>query len=453
MVNHPSRRDFLKTCSTAAAATTLLNTLPAFSANRADPSAPKRWFKGNLHMHNQWSDGKPLAPWAIDWYKTHGYAFICPTDHNIFQSDELRFHGFGFNNQPSDLAAFNDETSLWKVISPVDGWPKMTQRYIDESMEKFGKDAVRTITVGGQTYVRMTTFAELEKQFVEPGKFLMIPGYEQTGGCHNGQQVHMNFINVREVFPYIQAETPEEIFEQSFTKGKEVYRGQDYLFIADHPLWRYYDFSPKDLIALPRIRLFELNNNSIDDRYDAHPEGWKPEEFWDVVNAHRAAHDQPLLLGMGSDDRHDYSKAAKAWCVVRAESLAVTDLLAAIREGDFYASNGLDFEDIQFDGDTLSVKIDVREDARYRIEFIGTKKDYDASSQQIEVQKGPRNPARKIDVFSDSIGVVLDVVEGTEGSYTLKPEDLYVRAKIVKVGNDAPSDWQSHPAAWTQPYR
>lgn len=101
---------------------------------------------------------------------------------------------------------------------------------------------------------------------------------------------------------------------------------------------------------------------------------------------------------------------------MRAESLAVTDLLAAIREGDFYASNGLDFEDIQFYGDTLSVKIDVREDARYRIEFIGTKKDYDPSSQQIEVEKGSRNPARKIDVFSDSIGVVLDVVEGTESS-------------------------------------
>ena len=107
----------------------------------------------------------------------------------------------------------------------------------------------------------MTPYSELEKQFVEPGKFLMIPGFEQTGGCPNGQQVHVNFINVREVFPYISAETPKEILEQTFVKGREMYDGQDYLFTANHPLWRYYDYSPNDLIALPQIRLFELNNN------------------------------------------------------------------------------------------------------------------------------------------------------------------------------------------------
>jgi len=453
MLLNPSRRDFLKTCSTAAIAAGLLDTASAFAANDAAAAPRKRWFKGNLHMHNQWSDGQPLAPWAIDWYKSHGYDFICPSDHNIFQSEQLRFDGFGFNNQPSDLAAFKGESSLWKVISPSPGWPKMTQRNVDETIEKFGTDSVRTITVGGQTYVRMTTFSELEEQFVEPGKFLMIPGYEQTGGCYNGQQVHMNFINVREVFSYIQAEQPQEILERTFAKGQEAYDGQDYLFLANHPLWRYYDFSPHELIALPQIRLCELNNNSIDGRYDAHPEGWKPEKFWDVVNAHRAAHDQPLLLGMGSDDRHSYTPAPIGWCVVRAENLGVTELLAAMRAGDFYASNGLDFADIQFDGQSLAVKIDVREEGRYRIEFIGTKKDYDPSSRVIEVGEGARNPARKIDVYSDSIGVVLDTVEGTEGSYTLKPEDLYVRAKIVKVGQDLKPDWQSSPAAWTQPYR
>ena len=49
---------------------------------------------------------------------------------------------------------------------------------------------------------------------------------------------------------------------------------------------------------------------------------------------------------------------------------------------------------------------------------------------------GARCPARKIDLYSDTIGVVLDTVEGTEGAYTLRPNDLYVRAKIVKVAED-----------------
>jgi hypothetical protein len=447
-----SRRDFLKT-SGAIAASLLVDIQHIASAQAATAAQEKRWFKGNLHMHNQWSDGQPLPEWAIDWYKSHGYDFICPSDHNIFQSDDLRFDGFGFDNKPLDLAAFKGETSLWKVLSPAPGWPKLTQNRVDETIEKFGKDSVRTITVGDQTYVRMRPYSELEKQFVEPGKFLMIPGFEQTGGCHNGQQVHANFINVREVFPYISAETPQEILEQMFLKGREMYDGQDYLFTANHPLWRYYDYSPNDLIALPQIRLFELNNNGLDGKYDPHPQGWKPEQFWDVVNAYRAAHDQPLLFGMGSDDRHAYEPQPKAWSVVRAACLCTNQLLEAIHAGDFYASNGLGFEDVQFDGKTLSVKIDVREEGQYRILFLGTKKDYDPTSRVIDVEEGPRCPTRKIDIYSDSIGVVLDTIEGTEGSYTIKPDDLYVRAKIVKVVEDLKPDWQSEPAAWSQPYR
>lgn len=446
-----SRREFLMT-SAALAASLPVDLRNAATAAVGNSTQQKRWFKGNLHMHNQWSDGHPLPEWAVDWYKSHGYHFICPSDHNIFQSNGLRFDGFGFENKPSDTAAFEGETSLWKVISPTAGWPKLTQKHVDEAIEKFGEGSVRMITVGDETFVRMKPFAELEKQFVEPGKFLMIPGYEQTGGCPNDQQVHVNFINVREVFPYISAEKPKDILERTFEKGREMY-GQDYLFTANHPLWRYYDYSPNDLIALPQIRLFELNNNAIDGKYEPHPKGWNPEQFWDVVNAYRASHDQPLLLGMGSDDRHSYEPLPKAWSVVRATSLSTTDLVHSIHAGDFYASNGLDFEDIQFDGRTLSVKINVSEEGKYRIVFVGTKKSYDPTNRVIDVTEGPRCPARKVDIYSDSIGVVLDTIEGTDGSYTLKPNDLYVRAKIVKDADNLQADWQSQPAAWSQPYR
>lgn len=449
MLTPISRRDFLKASGAAAAA--------AVSGCRhlapASASAPaKRWFKGNLHMHNQWSDGEPLPEWAVDWYKSNGYHFICPSDHNIFQADALRFDGFGFNLPPSDPAAFRGETSLWKMVSPKPGWAKLTQARIDQATERFGRDSVRTLVVDGQTFVRMKPFAELEKQFVEPDRFLMIPGFEQTGGCPDGRQVHANFINVREAFPYIAAETPKEILERTCARGRELY-GRNYLFTANHPLWRYYDVSPADLIALPQIRLFELNNNEVTGGFDAHPRGWTPERCWDVVNAHRAAHDQPLLLGMGCDDRHVYDGPAKAWSVVRAANLRARDLVDAIAAGDFYASNGLDFADLRFDGRTLSVRIDVREEGAHRIQFVGTKRGYDPSRRTVDVAKGPRCPERRIDVYSDSIGTTLATVEGTEGAYTLKPDDLYVRARIVRVSPDLQPDWKSRPAAWSQPYR
>ena len=181
---------------------------------------------------------------------------------------------------------------------------------------------------------------------------------------------------------------PRKILERTFAKGRETYGGQDYLFTANHPLWRYYDYSPADLIALPQIRLFELNNNDIANGFDAHPQGWKPEKFWDVVNAYRAVHDQPLLLGLGYGRPPFLRPGAESLERRAGGESRHRELLAAISAGDFYASNGLDFADIQFDGKTLSVKIDVREEGSYRILFLGTKKDYDA------IQPGRRSGER-----------------------------------------------------------
>lgn len=458
MTTNLSRRDFLKISAAASAAALTPFSMRKLTAQTA-VAGKKRWFKGNLHQHNQWSDGEPLPEWAIDWYKSHGYHFVSPSDHNIFQNDELRFSSFGHSmpkieDKAGFEKAFQGENSFWKMMSEDNGWAKLTQRVVDEAKERFGADSIRTKTFEGMTFVRLKPFDELAAQFEEPERFLMIPGYEQTGGCPDGDQVHMNFINVRETFPYIQKETPLETLRETFRKGAELYAGQDYVFTANHPLWRYYDFQPSDLIALPEIRLYELNNNGLDSgKREFVPDGWLPEKFWDIVNAYRASHDQALLFGMGSDDRHGYGGSPQGWSVVRASRLTIPDILAGIRSGDFYASNGLDFADIQFDGRTLAVKIDVKEEGDYRIVFMGTKKGYDPDFKIVETTAGEKAEARKVECYSDSIGIPLETVEGTEGSYTLAPDDLYVRAKIFKVTDNVEEDWKTRPAAWSQPYR
>lgn len=445
-----SRRQFLKTTTTALTVSSMIRFLPNAQAAQVE----KKWYKGNLHMHNQWSDGEAMPEYAVHWYKSHGYQFICPSDHNIFQDDTFRLEAFGVSNTVKDPSVFKGENSFWKPISKSSGWAKLRESSVNKAIDLFGKDSIRSKMVEGRTYIRMKTFDELSGQFCEKEKFLMIPGYEQTGGIQDGRQVHMNFINVRKVFPYIKGSDPRETFEMTYKKGKEMYEKDHYLFMANHPLWRYYDFSPSDMIALPQIRFFELNNNDITAGYEDHAQGWKPEKFWDVVNAWRVAHDQDFMFGMGSDDRHGYSDAAaKAWSVVRAERLDTSCLINAFHEGDFYASNGLDFDTIQFDGKTLSVRIKVKEEGQYRIFFIGTKKDYDPQCKTLDVKAGKKNPSRRIEIYSDSIGTIFETVEGTEGSYTLKPEDLYVRAKIVKVSKEMKDDWESKPAAWSQPYR
>ena len=68
--------------------------------------------------------------------------------------------------------------------------------------------------------------------------------------------------------------------------------------------------------------------------------------------------------------------------------------------------------------------------------------------------------ARKINVYdTKKIGCIAKIVSGGIGeavsaSYTLKPDDLYVRARIVSPERPAASAFQ-HPkvhVAWTQPY-
>ena len=453
MKTYLTRRDFLR----GAALVSISAAIPRFgSVARAQDAPVKRWYKGNLHMHNQWSDGEVFPEQAVAWYKDRGWDVICPSDHNDFQSLDLRFTSFGSRPQMTDemVAAFEGETSLWKPIKCDAVSNKLEQKFVDDAIAQLGSENVKIKEVGGMTFVRMTPFDELVEKFVEPDKFLMIPGYEHTGSCVDGRAVHMNFIGVRDHFGYNKKiEEPIDQLRETFAKGKERFGDVPYLFTANHPLWRFYDVNPSALMGNPAIRVFELINNGIHKDFQRRMDLWEPEKFWDVVNAWRATNDQPLLLGMGSDDRHVYTGDSKGWTKVRASKLEWTELLTAINEGDMYPSNGLDFEDVSFDGKTLAVKIDVKDDGRYKIDFVGTKKGYDPTCKIVQVEKSETTPERKVEAYSDEIGVVLESVEGTEASYTLKSDDLYVRAKIYRADDDPALKWKTKPAAWTQPWR
>ena len=455
-----SRREFLKVSAASASAAML----PAFAGSActaASEPAKKRWYKGDLHQHCLWSDGYYFPEWMADWYKSHGYHFICPSDHNIFQSEELRFqNGFGhpvpeIKDKEGFLRAFDGATSYWKVTSDQPEWWMIPLDRVDTFREIYGKDALETREFEGYTYVRLSTFDEVAEMKNDPGRFLMIPGFEQTTlWQESGHHVHINFINVRDSFPIISPESAYDILEQNYRKGEEIFAGQNYLVTANHPLWPYYDFQPSDLIRLPQFTLYELTNNNFTPSDSNRIEkAWLPEQMWDIVNAYRITHDQPLLYGMGSDDFHTMKQWGVGWSVVRAAKLEIPDILDAIRAGDFYASHGLDFEDIRFDGKTLEVKINVQEEGDYIIEFIGTKKDYNPDCEYVETpyEKG-KSLSRWLECYSKEIGKVFETVEGTEGSYTLKPDDLYVRAKIYKKGA-VKKDWETEGAAWTQPYR
>lgn len=454
-----NRRDFLKTTSLLASAALV----PYHGLLRADETGTKRWFRGNLHMHTQWSDGSPMPEWAIDWYREKGYNFLCTSDHNTFQSDALQFDAWcGACKPPEDKSLFEGETSRWKECGKA-GWGRLTKADLKQTAEKFGDDSIRSKKDGERKLYRLKTFDELCQQFEKPGEFLLIPGFEQTGRSKNGRDVHMNFINVRDFFPYHAGETTTETIAANFADGRERFRSnaEPYLFTLNHPIWRFYDVEPQTLIDLPEVRQFELNNNGL--TFEKHPEGWTPEKFWDIVNAFRVSAGAPLLLATGTDDNHRYKRIPpKAWMMVLSEKLAFPSLFDAIDRGESYTSNGLDFEQITFDRNAKTLFVRVKADAqtRYRIDFFGTKKNFDRTKREILIPADAekKSPERTIGRWSDDIGVVLKTVEGMDASYTLDADDLYVRARIstiteTPVYQDAGrGDSLLFPAAWTQPF-
>ena len=113
--------------------------------------------------------------------------------------------------------------------------------------------------------------------------------------------------------------------------------------------------------------------------------------------------------------------------MVRARECTARALLDAIERGDFYASSGVDLEDVTFDGDVLSVAIAEREGAAYITEFIGTRVDGEP-------------------------GEILARVDGPRPSYTLVGDELFVRATVTSSLTADNPVWQGQPRqAWVQP--
>ncbi|REE81254.1 hypothetical protein A8990_11989 [Paenibacillus taihuensis] len=52
-------------------------------------------YKGNLHLHTTWSDGRLPAAKVVEAFKAKGYHFICLSDHEIYtRTDEFNSADF-----------------------------------------------------------------------------------------------------------------------------------------------------------------------------------------------------------------------------------------------------------------------------------------------------------------------------------------------------------------------
>ncbi len=422
-----------------------------------------RWWRGNLHTHTFWSDGRAFPEEVVAWYKARGYNFLGLSDHNVFQDDGDRW------------------------IAETTG----REQYFSDYLAAF-PDAKTRVGADGTREARLSTFAELATRFNEPERFALLPAFEATRSVKfsNGRshQVHMNVVNVTSVLPSIASPEftrneddvplPEFIARHAReTAAFAASRGEHAVFMLNHPQWQWYDIAPEVLAEVPEVRFFEVCNNGTE--IPAAPElpgdGFDTDRFWDVANAFRARRGLPLLYGLGGDDTHVYRGEPhggmlmpfNAWTLVRAAKLDGVSLAEAMERGDFAACEGLEPEDIRFDSKsrTLSVAVAAKPEAMRTIRFFVSKRDFsETPTRQITIRPSAEHDTpvheRTVNIYDDRIGREVATFRSAPGealraSYTMSPDDLYVRARIEEPGRPLCTAYlhpQGRLVAWTQPF-
>lgn len=406
----------------------------ALAASPSVPAGELQWFKGNTHTHTWWSDGDSPPEIATAWYKENGYHFLVLSDHNKLAEGTKWVNG-------SEKKRARTAKAYEEAFGPH--WV--------EKEERKGKDESET-----GTFYRLKTLAEFRTLVEEPGKFLLIPGEEISDSAEN-KPVHLNGVNLRELVPPQGGATVFESLQNNVNAVLEQEKkyGTPMLVHVNHPNFGW-ALTPEDLWRLDGERFFEVYNGHGGVRNYGDEEHLSTERTWDIMLAKRLGDlNKPIMYGMATDDAHVFStipgggsNPGRGWVMVRARYLTPNHIIESLKAGDFYASTGVTLKDVRFANNTLMVEIDARPGVSYRTQFIGTPRDYDRNATTRPAGlAGYMSPQ-----YSGDIGKVLAEITGSNASYKLTGNELYVRAKIISdVEHPNPFAKGDLEVAWTQP--
>ncbi len=393
-------------------------------------AAEPRWWKGNLHTHTLWSDGDDFPEMVVEWYKDHGYHFLGLSDHNTFMEGEK-----------------------WVAVTNA-----TVGRALDKYMDRFGEKWARTKILEGTQWARLRPLAVSRSQFEEPGRFLMLPSEEITTTARQ-LPIHIVASNLRAMIIPRDGTNALAVMQDQIDRVNEQRRqtGQPMFPHVAHPNFGW-AITAEDLMRVQGEKFFEI--------YNGHPQVGNygdtnrpsAERMWDIVLTHRlAVLNLEPMYGLAVDDSHNYhtngptmSNPGRGWVMVRAPALTAAALIAAMEAGDFYASTGVRLKDVRREVDRLTVEIEPEPGLEYITRFIGTRRGFDARSEPVPVSPAHAPPASRR--YSNDLGAVLAQVEGTNASYTLRGDEIYVRAKILSTKFKAnPYARGEIESAWTQP--
>src|SRR5262245_37341315 len=240
-------------------------------------------------------------------------------------------------------------------------------------------------------------------------KFLVVKGEEVT--TRSGDlPIHINGLDPsREIAPQSGPSVVDVI-----QRNVDAIRAANAVPSINHPNFGW---------AMTTDQIAQVKNDKLFEVYNGHPQvnnlggGGVPglEEVWDTLLSRGI-----LLYGVAVDDAHvfkqpgnpDVSGPGRGWVYVRAPRLEPRALVDALERGDFYASTGVELDELRADERSMTVTIKPRPSSKYRIQFIG---------------KG---------------GKVLREATDTSATYAITGTEGYVRAHVVESNGRQ---------AWIQP--
>ncbi len=382
-----------------------------------------RWWKGSLHTHTLWSDGDEYPEMVLDWYKTRGWNFVVLSDHNVLLEGDRWIDTGQIEDGAARLDAYRE-----RFGDAVDTREPMLH-------ERVGTTFSDRFASPSGTEVRLKTLEEVRPLFDEEGKFLVVQG-EEISDSFGDVPIHVNATNVDALIAPQGGETLLEVMQRNIDA---VYQrrddtGQPMFPHLNHPNFQW-AVTLEDFIDLHNERFFEVYNGHplVNNYGDAdHP---STEEMWDRALAARVRSGGQPLYGLAVDDGHSYSEMSsrnanpgRGWVMVRAPRLTPEALIEAMERGDFYSSSGVVLREFSERDGLLRVSIEPVRGVSYSTWFIGTRRD--------------REP-----------GEFLAEQPGTEASYRLRGDELYVRALIRSdKRKENPYREGEREMAWTQPW-
>ncbi len=383
---------------------------------------------------------------VADWYKSAGYHFLVPSEHNILQE----------GNRWADANHSRLKGKTWETV-------------LTKYRKRFGPDWVREKNTNGKQSVRIMPLSEYAPLFNEPGRFLLIPGEEITpigsgvpgymGAEGDLPQVDINVTNVMDVIPPQGGIDVGEVVRKNIDLVREQRErtGRSMLAHIPHPNYRYALTAEVFASVQSDPVFFEVyNGGGVLNYGDEHHVS--TERMWDIALTLRLSSQvNGMLYGIAVDDTHHYhqlhgASPGRGWIMARAAYLTPESIVRAMERGDFYASTGVRLDDIQVENSSLRLKIDPEAGTTFLTQFIGTREGYDPRNEPRMDSEG--NPIRTTRRYSAQVGAILAETDALERNYVFKGDELYVRANVtsskLKENPHAEGDYE---CAWTQPVK